>query len=75
MEVHMDDMHGFGADPQVLKFKDHIWFRDGGVHPDGAEYDHLQRFRKRLHGAVTIESIQNILTLHSSCWGWKARRT
>ena len=59
-EVHMDDVHGFGPDPQVQKFKEdvaaHIWFRDGGVHHDGAEYDHLKRFRKRLNGAVTIES-------------------
>ena len=34
MEVHMDDVHGFGPDPQVEKFKDdlaaHIRFRDGG---------------------------------------------
>ena len=60
MEVHMDDVHGFGPDPQVQKFKEdlaaHIWFRDGGVHHDGAEYDHMKRFRKKLHGAVTIES-------------------
>ena len=60
MEVHMDDVHGFGPDPQVQKFKEdlaaHIWFRDGGVHHDGAEYDHLKRFRKKLNGAVTIES-------------------
>ena len=60
MEVHMDDMHGFVPDPQVQKFKEdwaaHIWFRDGGVHHDGAEYDHLKRFRKKLHGAATIES-------------------
>ena len=31
MEVHMDDVHGFGPDPQVEKFKEdlaaHIWFR------------------------------------------------
>ena len=60
MEVHMDDVHGFGPDPQVEKFKEkfaaHIWFRDGGVHHEGAEYDHLKRFRKRLNGAMTIES-------------------
>ena len=60
MEVHMDDVHGFGPDPQVEKFKGnfaaHIWFRDGGVHHEGAEYDHLKRFRKRLNGAMTIES-------------------
>ena len=24
-----------------------IWFRDGGVHREGAEYHHLKRFRKR----------------------------
>ena len=56
----MDDVHGFGPDPQVEKFKEdlaaHIWFRDGGVHREGAEYDHLKRFRKRLDGVVTIES-------------------
>ena len=34
----------------------HIWFRDGGVHREGAEYDHLKRFRKRLNGTMTIES-------------------
>ena len=48
----MDDVYGFGPDPQVEKFKEdlaaHIWFRDGGVHREGAEYDHLKRFRKRL---------------------------
>ena len=57
MDVHMDDVHGFGPDPQVEKFKEdiaaHIWFRDGGVH---REYDHLKRFRKRLNGAMAIES-------------------
>ena len=60
MEVHMDDVHGFGPGQQVQKFKEdlaaHIWFRDGGVHHDGAEYDHLKRFRKKLNRAVTIES-------------------
>ena len=60
MEVHMDDVHGFGPDPQVEKFKAdlaaHIWFRDGGVHREGAEYDHLKRFRKRFDGVMTIES-------------------
>ena len=60
MEVHMDDVHGFGSDPQVEKFKKdmaaHIWIRDGGVHREGAEYDHLKRFRKRLNGLMTIES-------------------
>ena len=34
----------------------HIGFRDGGVHHEGAEYDHLKRFRKRLNGVMTIES-------------------
>ena len=56
----MDDVHGFGPDPQVEKFKEdlaaHIWFRDGGVHHESAEYDHLKRFRKRLHGVRIIES-------------------
>ena len=60
MEVHMDDVHGFGPDPRVEKFKEdlaaHIWFLDGGVHREGAEYDHLKRFRKRLNGPMTIES-------------------
>ena len=41
MEVHMDDVHGFGPDPRVEKSKEdlatHIWFRDGGVHHEGAE--------------------------------------
>ena len=49
-----------GPDPQVEKFKEdlaaHIWFRDGGVHHDGAEYDHLKRFLKRFNGVMTIES-------------------
>ena len=56
----MDDVHGFGPDPQVEKFKEdlaaHIWLRDGGAHREGAEYDHLNRFRKRLNGVMTIES-------------------
>ena len=56
----MDDVHGFGPGPQVEKFKEgraaHIWFRDGGVHRERAEYDHLKRFRKRLNGVMTIES-------------------
>ena len=60
MEVHMDEVHGFGPDPQVEKFKEdlaaHIWFWDGGVHREGTEYDHLKRFRKRLNGAMTIAS-------------------
>ena len=37
-----------GPDPQVEKFKEdlvaHIWFRDGGIHREGAEYDHMKRF-------------------------------
>ena len=40
MEVHMDDVHGFGPDLQVQNFKEdlaaYIWFRDGGVHHDCA---------------------------------------
>ena len=60
MEVHMDDVHGFGPDSQIEKFKEdlavHIRFRDGGVHHDGSEYDHLKRFRKKLNGVTTIES-------------------
>ena len=50
----------FGPDLQVEKFKEdlaaHIWFRDGGVHHEGAEYYHLKRFRKRFSGVMTIES-------------------
>ena len=60
MGLHMDDVHGFGPDPEKEKFKEdlaaHIWFRDGGVHLENAEYDHLKHFRKRLNGAMIIES-------------------
>ena len=61
MEVHMDDVHAlFWPDIQVEKFKEdlaaHIWFRDGGVHHEGAGYDHLKTFRKRFSGVMTIES-------------------
>ena len=53
-------MHGFGPDPKERAGQGdlaaHIWFRDGGVHREGAEYDHLKRFRKRLNGVMTIES-------------------
>ena len=56
----MDDVHGSGPEPQVEKFKEdpaaHIWLRDGGVHREGEEHDHSKRFRKRLNGAMTIES-------------------
>ena len=56
----MDALRGVGPDPQVQKFMEdlaaHILFRDGGVHHEGAEYDHLKRFRKRLNGAMTVES-------------------
>ena len=42
------------------KFKEdlavHIRVRDGGVHHDGSEYDHLKRFRKKFNGATTIET-------------------
>ena len=59
MEVHKDDVHGFGPGPRVEKFKGdlatHIWFRDGDVHREGAEHDVLKRFRKRLNGAMTVE--------------------
>ena len=72
MEVHMDDVHGFGPDPQVEKFKEdlaaHIWFRGGVVHCDGGEYDHLKRFRKRSNSVMTIESnpkyLDAVLELH-----------
>ena len=54
------NVHGFGPDPQVEKFKEdlaaHIWFRDGGVHREDAEYEHLKRFCKGLSGAMTIDS-------------------
>ena len=37
----MDDVHGFGPDPQVEKLKEDLaansWFRGGGVHHEGAE--------------------------------------
>ena len=60
MEVHIDDVRGFGPDPQVEKFEEdlavHIRFRDGGVHHDGSEYDHLKRFRKKFNGVTTMES-------------------
>ena len=60
MVVHLDDVHGFGPDPQVQKFKEdlaaHIWFRDGGGHHEGGEHDNLKLLRKRLNGALTIES-------------------
>ena len=56
----MEEVHGFGTDPQVEKFKEdlavHIRFRDGGVHHDGSEYDHLKRFRKKFNGVTTIAS-------------------
>ena len=56
----MDDVHGSGLETQVGKFKAnlaaHLWFRDGGVHHEGAEYDHSKRFRKRFNGPMTIES-------------------
>ena len=79
MEVHMDDVHGFGPDSQVEKFKEdlaaHIWFRDGGVHHEGAEHDHLKRFRKRLSGAMTMKAIQSILILFWSCLAWSVPKT
>ena len=55
----MDDVHGFGPDPQVEKFRKdlavHIRFRDGGVHHDGAEYNQLKHFRKKFNGVTTVE--------------------
>ena len=50
----MDDVHGFGARPAggEVQGRSGGWFRDGGVHREGAEYDHLKRFRKRLNGAM-----------------------
>ena len=48
-ELHGDDVHGFGAKHEIEKFKvdlgPHIKFRDGGVHGEGACYDHLKRPR------------------------------
>ena len=41
----------------------HIWFRDGGVHHEGAEYDHLKRFRKRLNGVMSLKAPRSILML------------
>ena len=65
MDVHMDDVHGYGPDPQVEKVKEdlaaHIWFRDGGVHREGAEYDHSGRFRKRFNGVMSNEGNPNYL--------------
>ena len=49
-----------GQTSQVEKFKEdlaaHIWFRDGGVHRERAEYDHLKRFRRKFNGVMTIAS-------------------
>ena len=65
----MDDVHGFVPDTQVEKFKEdlaaHIWFRDGGIHREGAQYDHLKRFRKRLNGVLTLDTETG--TAHQSC--------
>ena len=59
MEVHIDDLRGFGQDQQVEKFKKdlavHIRFRDGGIPHNGSEYDHLKRIRKKFDGVPTIE--------------------
>ena len=70
------DVHGFGPDTQVEKFKKdfavHIRFRDGGVYHDGSEYDHLKRFRKKPNGVTTIESNPKCL---DAVLGWKAQRT
>ena len=47
MEVYMDDVHGFGPDAQVAKFKEdlavHIRFRDGGVHFRGSVFEGNER--------------------------------
>ena len=60
MEVHMDDVYGFGPGLQVEKLKEdlaaHIWFRDDGVHHKSTENDHLKRFRKGFSGVMTIEN-------------------
>ena len=56
----MDDVHCFGPEPGIEKFKAdwavHIRFRDGGGHQDGSEYDRLKRIRKKFNGVTTIES-------------------
>ena len=61
----MDDVHGFGPDPQVEKFKEdlaaHIWFRDGGVHREGAEYDHLEYLDAVLE-LLGLESAEDVPT-------------
>ena len=51
----MDDVHDF-VEKLKEDFAGHIWFPDGGVHLEGAECDHLKRFRKRPKRAMTIES-------------------
>ena len=51
VEVHMDDVHGFGP----------VRFPDGGIHHDGSEYDHLKRIRKNVDGVTTIESNRKYL--------------
>ena len=33
----------------------HIRFRDGGIHHDGSEHDHLKRIPKEFDGVTTIE--------------------
>ena len=43
----------FGPDPQIEKFKEDL---GSVIHREGAEYDHLKRFRKRLNDTMTIES-------------------
>ena len=53
----------------------HIRFRDGGVHHDGAEYDHLTRFRKKFSGVTTLEANRNFWMLCWSCLVWKAQWT
>ena len=71
----MDDVHNFGLDPQVKKFKEdlaaHIWFRDGGVHREGAD---LKRFNKRFNGAMTIESNPKYLDAVLELLGWEGAK-
>ena len=57
----LDQTHKWRSSRKILAA--HIWFRDGGVHREGAEYDYLKRFRKRLNGAMTIE------------WDWRVPKT
>ena len=79
MEVHMDDVHGFGPDPLVEKFKKdlavHTRFRDDVVHHDGSENDHSKRFRQKFSGVTTIESNPKYLDAGLELLGLEGART